>query len=304
MREGWRIRSEGATENAKVLVADMAERQWGRVSRVQVEAAGVSKGAFADWIKTGYLHRVFPGVYAVGHCAPSVEADLAGALLYAGPGAMLTHATGVWWWGLSDEPPRLIEVSTPRRCKSLTGVRVHARRRCERVWHKALPVTEVSQTLLDYASTVSVRRLRRAVAEADYKRLATQRELEAVLASGRPGSGKLRRALEIHQPRLALTRSTLEVVFFELCERHQLPLPLVNVRLEGLLVDAVWPAHRLVVEVDGGQAHGTPARVARDRANELALRSAGYHVIRYSWWQVTEQPQLVASDLRAALESR
>lgn len=58
----------------------MAARQWGRVSRVQVEAAGVSKGAFAAWIKAGYLHRVCPGVYAVGHCAPSVEADLALAI--------------------------------------------------------------------------------------------------------------------------------------------------------------------------------------------------------------------------------
>jgi hypothetical protein len=44
-------------------------------------------------------------------------------------------------------------------------------------------------------------------------------------------------------------------VFLELSERHALPIPLVNIRVEGLLVDAFWPANRLVVELDGAGAH-------------------------------------------------
>jgi hypothetical protein len=289
-------------QNAKDCIALIAQRQWGRLSWAQLRAVGLDKKTVWRWERDGYLHGVLPCVYAVGHCAPSVEADLAAALLYAGPGAVLTHATGAWWWELIDEQPRTLELSTPRRCMSLTGIHVHERRALERTWHKGLPVTQPAQTLLDYAATCPFRRLRRAIAEADYRHLATPRDLQAVLAPGRAGSTKLRQALGFHQPRLAHTRSALEVVFFELCERHELPLPLVNVRLEGFLVDAFWPAKRLVVEVDGGQAHGTPARVARDRANELALRGAGYRVIRYSWWQVTEQPELVATDLRSALE--
>ena len=291
-------------DNWIAKVGSLAARQFGRVSWAQMVALGVDRRAIHRATSDGYLHRELPGVYAVGHQAPSVEGDLAAAVLYAGLDAMLSHATAAWWWGLVDERPPVVEVSTPHRCRSLDGVRVHGRRTLARVWRRGLPVTDVAQTLLDYAADATLRRLRGAIAEAEYQRMATARDLRPMLARGTRGAANLRRALDHHQPRLALTRSTLEVVFFELCERHELPLPLVNVRLEGLLVDAVWPAHRLVVEVDGGQAHGTPARVARDRANELALRSAGYHVIRYSWWQVTEQPQLVASDLRAALESR
>jgi very-short-patch-repair endonuclease len=290
--------------NAKARVARIADRQWGRVSWAQLLAVGLDEKTVWRWAQAGYLHWILPRVYAVGHQAPSTEADLAAALLYAGPGAMLSHATAAWWWGLIDEQPKTISVSTPRRCKSLKGVEVHGRRSVERVWHKGLSVTLVAQTLLDYATVCTLRRLRRAIAEADYQRLATPAELEAVLATGRAGSAKLRQAIAIHQPRLARTRSLLEELFLELCERHELPVPSVNVTVEGFLVDAFWQQHRLVIEVDGHRAHATPARMKRDRERDLALRRAGYTVQRYSWWQVTDQAELVAADVRAALIAR
>ena len=71
----------GSTENAKVLVADMAGRQWGRVSRVQVEAGGVSKGAFAAWITDGY-HRAkhSPAVQVIDGCPSTRPAALQAGL--------------------------------------------------------------------------------------------------------------------------------------------------------------------------------------------------------------------------------
>jgi len=42
-----------------------------------------------------YLHPELLRVYAVGHRAPSVEADVTAAVLYAGPGAMLSHAAAL-----------------------------------------------------------------------------------------------------------------------------------------------------------------------------------------------------------------
>jgi hypothetical protein len=63
------------------------------------------KGAEAKWIKRGYLNPKLPGVYAVGHGAPGIEGDLAAALLYAGPGAMLSHGTAAWWFGPIDTRP-------------------------------------------------------------------------------------------------------------------------------------------------------------------------------------------------------
>ena len=91
------------------------------------------------WVETGYLTRVLPRVYAVGHTAPSREADLWSAILYAGPGAMFSHATAAHWRGLIDYPPHVIEVTTPRKTRSIRRVQVHADVRRQRHFHNRLP---------------------------------------------------------------------------------------------------------------------------------------------------------------------
>jgi hypothetical protein len=165
-------------------------------------------------------------------------------------------------------------------------------------------VTTVPRTLLDLARTAPFSTLRGAVAEAEYLGLAQLNEIEASLKRGQPGSAALRAALRQHLPELARTRSTLEVRFLELCEVFGIPIPEVNANVCGCEVDALWRDGRLVVELDGRAAHEAPAAVARDRQRELALREAGFRVLRYSWQQVTEQPARVAADVWAALRLR
>ena len=118
---------------------------------------------------------------------------------------------------------------------------------------------------------------------------------------GKPGSAQLRKALESHLPQLARTRSELERVFLPLLERQGLPIPEINVTVNGVLVDAVWRDARVVVELDGHRGHRTRAQIEKDRRNDLRLRAAGYTVLRYTWDQVTKEPDLVAGDLRLAL---
>jgi very-short-patch-repair endonuclease len=101
---------------------------------------------------------------------------------------------------------------------------------------------------------------------------------------------------------LARTLSVLEERFLSLCERSGIPPPEVNPKVAGLMVDALWRRARVVVELDGHAAHtGAPA-MERDRGRDLRLRAAGYEVLRYTWHQVTREPQAVVADLRAALE--
>ena len=120
----------------------------------------VGKATITRWVRDSYLHPVLPHVFAVGHCAPSVEADLSAALLYAGSGAALSHATATWWSELSDRQPPQIHVSVASRRRSPRGIRVHRRRAVDRVWYKGLPVTPVAQALLDYAGTVPFDRVK------------------------------------------------------------------------------------------------------------------------------------------------
>lgn len=288
------------TLSHKVRVAEVAARQRGRISAAQLSALGISPGTAAEWRRQGYLHRILPRVYAVGHLAWSAEGDLAAALLYAGPGAMLSHATAAWWWGLADQRPAVLDVSTPRQCRAVPGLRVHDRCRAERVSHRGLPVTTVARTLLDYAGAgVSWPRLRRALANAEFHRRLDLESLDAELRRGRRGAARLRAALERHRPELARARSDLEVVFFELCQRARLPLPAVNARVHGWTVDFFWAERRLVVEVDGFGNHRTPAQVRRDRRKDAALRANGLVVLRYSDEQVERHGTAIVGEIQA-----
>jgi hypothetical protein len=124
-----------------------------------------------------------------------------------------------------------------------------------------------------------------------------------MLGRGKAGSSALRLAIDQHLPELALTRSVLEERFLALCEANALPLPEVNATISRFEVDALWRDERVIVELDGYAAHGTAMAIERDRAREVVLRSAGFVVLRYTWHQVTHEPQDVVADLLAALGS-
>ncbi len=286
---------------SKVRLSQVASRQWGRVTRAQIIGLGVPDTTITAWLRQRFLHRRLPGVYAVGHSSDHIEARLAEGLLYAGPGAMLSHTTAAWWWGLVDDPPQVIHLSTLRQCRSQPGLKVHQRRRTERVWHKALPTTTPPQTLLDLASQTPLRTVRRALAKADYARILDVKAIHARLGPGRPGSQKLRTALQSHNPGLARTKSQAEILFLELCEAAGLPGPETNVYVAGWEVDALWRDQRIAVEIDGPGNHSSPAQVRRDRRKEFDLRKAGLTPLRYSDEQLTERPGEMVAELQRLL---
>jgi very-short-patch-repair endonuclease len=280
---------------SKVAVARVAARQWGRVGWSQLMALGVPDSTVSDWVhRTGYLHPRLPRVYAVGHAATSVEAELVEALLYAGPGAMLSHATAASWLGLLDERPHQIHVSTPRQCRSLPRIRVHRRRGCERVWHNGLPTTTLPQTVVDFSAEAPLWSVRRVLAQADYRGVLDIAAIDAAAGRSRRRGATLRTALQRHRPELAHTKSYLERLFLEICESQVWPLPEVNQYVAGWQVDALWRDKRIAVELDGHGNHHTPAQLRRDRRKELALRGAGVIPVRYSGEQLEERTEVIA----------
>jgi hypothetical protein len=116
----------------------------------------------------------------------------------------MPSATGTWWLELLKHPPGQINVSTPRRIRCRGNIVVHGRRTLERIWHKGLPVTTVTQAIIDYAATGRHDLLRLVLANADYHGVLDVHALSDV------GGAALKAALAIHLPELALTRSDLE----------------------------------------------------------------------------------------------
>src|SRR5215213_3749143 len=108
-------------------VLRLAERQWGVVARWQLEQHGLSAAAISRWAASGRLHRIYPGVYAVGHRAICTEGRLLAAVLYAGPGAALSHASAASWWNLVSYSPNSVHVCTPVRRRNQRRLLVHHR---------------------------------------------------------------------------------------------------------------------------------------------------------------------------------
>jgi len=291
--------------HAKRALAEIAAGQWGRVRADQLHGLGIPQSTVARWRRHGYLHLVLPSVYAVGHPSGSIDAHCAAALLYAGPGAMLSHTTAAWWLGLLKDEPRVIHVSTPRRCRSRANVCVHGRRTCERIRLRGMPTTTIAQTIVDLAACVSLRKLRHALANADYQDALDLHAIHALLDSRPPGSGRLREALQRYEPRFARTRSGLEIAFLELCEEAGLQPPETNVRRHGWEIDALWPEQRIAVELDGGGNHRTPAQMRRDRQKDMDLRGHDLIPLRYSDVQLEHHRREVVADvLRAGAPRR
>jgi hypothetical protein len=282
----------------------LAAKQGGRITTAQLRQAGLSKSAVVRWERNGRIIRVANGVYALGHAGRTEETALHEALLIAGPGAALSHVTGAWWRGLLRFAGSVIHVSSPGARRSRPGIQIHHPLEIKREWHQGLPVTPVDQILLDIAPLVSLPGLRRALAIADRNSLMSLKEIETLSASGRRGSADVRRAFRVHMPQLADTRSPLEDQFLFFCEDHRIPLPKINHEIAGYEVDAVWPELKLAVEVDGREEHGTPAAVVVDRRRELAVRGAGFELLRYGSEQLEHQANATAADLRAAMARR
>jgi very-short-patch-repair endonuclease len=71
--------------------------------------------------------------------------------------------------------------------------------------------------------------------------------------------------------------------------------------VHGILVDAYWPEHNLIVEVDGWNFHKTKRSFENDRRRDVKLQIAGYRVARFTAARIMHHPDQVACDLRALL---
>jgi very-short-patch-repair endonuclease len=171
----------------------------------------------------------------------------------------------------------------------------------------AIPCTSVACTLLDLAAVEPDRVVENACDRAEQLQIFDLRALEDILARNprAQGAGRLRRVLRRLDSRSGLTRSEIERLFLALCRDHGLPPPLVNqwIQLDGFGFepDFLWPEQRLIVETDGGAVHRTRRAFEDDRRRDQLLAVAGYTTLRFTWRQLTDEPERVAFTIKTVL---
>lgn len=269
--------------NPDELVAKIAARQHGAISVDQLHRAGISRDALRRRAQSGRLHRVFRGVYAVGHPGLSLYGRWMAAALTCGEGAVVSHRSAAELWGLLQSKAGPIHISVPGDAgrSRRPGIRLHRRialRPDATTRRYGIPVTKPAQTIADLRACVSAGELRRAIRQAE--------------VLGLPAGPMVDRD---H------TRSELEWKFLGLCRRRGLPAPDVNVRIGPHLVDFLWRERRLVVETDGYRYHRGRQAFEDDRARDLDLRSRGYDVLRFTYWQVSDESKRVVAAIRDSL---
>lgn len=293
-------------------IAAIADGQYGVVARAQLAQAGVERWEAEARIVRGSLIRLHRGVYAVGHRRLTQDGRWLAAVLAAGTGAALSHRDAAALHGLGRWATGRCEITSPRQLAPIAGVRLYARRRlapADRTRVGQIPVTTVERTLVDLAEVVTHDRLLDALSEAERRRTADLGLLRAAIARARnrpgPAHARMVAALAEHARHgVALTRSDLEIALRALVRKHGLPRALMNGRVGGEEVDALWPAERVAVECDSWRWHGGRGSFAADRAKSNRLALAGWLLLRFTDTDIADRPADVAAQIAAALAAR
>ncbi|HXS47254.1 MAG TPA: type IV toxin-antitoxin system AbiEi family antitoxin domain-containing protein [Solirubrobacterales bacterium] len=280
--------------NASRRAWGLAARQHGVVARRQLLALGFGEEAIEHRLAKGRLHRISPGVYAVGWPGMTRERRWMAAILACGEGAVLSHRSAATLWGVDRKRDDRIDVSVRRRCEHRrAGLRVRSRPslpESDVAKHMGIPVTTPARTLLDLATELDLPDLERAVNDADKQDLIGPDDLREDLErfAGEPGVQSLRTLLD--RDTFRLSDSDLERLFRPIAAAAGLPPPETKVWVNGFEVDFFWPDLGLVVETDGLRYHRTAAAQTKDHLRDQVHTAAGLATLRFTYRQVKYEP--------------
>ncbi len=216
------------------------------------------------------------------------------AVLACGPDAALSHGSAGALWRILQRSPSPTHVTAPGERRH-PGIHVHRSRHIDTTTHYGIPVTTPARTLVDLADVLNPNQLTRALNEAQVQRLITPADLTTLLTRY-PG----RRTSQL-TPQQGATRSHLEDDFTRFLKRHHLPLPARNQTIAGHEVDAVYRAHKLIIELDSRQFHTTANAFEHDRDRDADLLNAGFSTLRITNQRLKHHATKEAKRLRSIL---
>jgi very-short-patch-repair endonuclease len=294
----------GRAMDADVVIRRLAEANNGVVTRRALEAAGIGTNAVTLRVAAGFLHRHHHGVYLLDPPEKASRITLMTAAVDAcGPTAVLSHRSAAELWALLPPHVGYIEVTVVgHNAGDRPGIRRHRVRALDprdlRRRH-GIRVTSPARTVIDNGRAPELEEL---IGTGLATGLVTERQIEqaAERCLSRRGIRRVR-AIINQEGGARHTRSWGERRLLSLIREAGLPVPLTNRQLHGFQVDAVWPDHMLVVEVDGWPFHRDRHAFENDRARDATLVAYGYRVIRFTARQLRDQPLVVLGQLAAAL---
>ena len=282
-----------------------ARLQRGPFTVVEAKRAGLQRWHLegAGW------NRIAPRTYVAASIEPTPMLQLQAASRRLPSGAAFSGYTAAWLHGLDFDPCSPIEVTVPKSAgisaRSGMALRRAGLPKNDLVKLRGLQATAVFRTLRDISLRLN---LTDAVVLCDmalHSGLATPLGLRGQMSrSGRAkGIALLRAALEHVEP---ASESPMETRLRMLLVLARLPRPEAQVEIRDRWlrfigrVDLYYADERLALEYDGATHRD---KLAEDNRRQNRLLDAGVRLLRFTAGDIYNTPDVVVSQVRAALRA-
>lgn len=225
------------------------------------------------------------------------------------PDAVVSHTTAALLrgWPVPDAPQPVHLTGRGRGLPAPGGIRLHEvplpAGDVEDL--RGLVVTTAGRTAVDCLMTLPQRDGLGLYAWLLSRDLFSHAELGAAVraATGRPG---VRALLALFKATGGAAANPAELLLHHVLREHGLTGWTANAAIVHRTriiarADVLFDRARLIVEVDGFEAHSGRDRFLADRRRQNELVAAGYTVLRVTWDDLTRQPEVLVDQLRRLL---
>jgi very-short-patch-repair endonuclease len=294
------------------ILFQIAAAQAGLISRSQLRELGYSRSGVSRRINAGALRRVTTRVFeAAGAPATRLRRCWLSILDVDG---VLSYSPAMAWWGLPGfnlDPTEVTRLRGGRRQNSNAAI-VHDPRLLKPshvTTFEDVPITTPARTIFDLAGVVHPGKVERALDTAWARRLVNARSMREMLRDlaqkGRSGIRVMRALLEVRDDDYRPPESGLESRFQAVCREARLGefVRQINVgNLERWIArtDFRHEVLPLLVFIDSDLHHTALLDGVHDDEQTIALREAGFVVVRVTESEVWHQPKAMVRKVRAA----
>lgn len=292
------------------VIADLAQRQHGVVTREQARALGVTDRSVERSVEAGRLVALHRGVYAWAGTADSFERRIMAGVFAAGPRAVASHRAAAHLLRIGEVAP-VVEVSVPRaRRPRVPGLQVYRAAFLpgwQRLTVGPVPVTSPARTICDLAMIFDPDPVELVLDHGLARRRFTVADVRRVLRKlpHRRGGRRLAALLDARSEGRALVESPLEQRLHRVLREagileweRQLWITVPGGRYRA---DVAFPQARLIIEVDSYLHHSSRTDWAKDHVRHADLAVAGWRVLRVTREDLREGRAAFVDRVRAAL---
>ena len=298
----WNLRSCRCVRRG--VLEDYLRRQDGVITLDQARRVGLSEFAVRRRVQAGQWRRCAPGVYFADDRPFTTAARIRAATWSRGDRATASGLTAAWWLGVMTVAPEIVEITVPRNShgRPASGTRLRRRDLAEAdiVEHRALRVTALPLTVIEAAVRSGGGP---AIMDTALQRRLELCHLERAHARNRRrhGSADAQRLLDAAA---GGARSEAERLTVRLLTGAGISGWRANFAVGNYLVDIAFPSQRVAIEIDGWAFHSDQAAFQNDRVRQNRLALQGWQVLRFTWLDLTQHPQRVLAQVRAAISAR